>query len=45
MSVHFQEKGGKDKILWAFIDEYGHTIIQVYSEKYPKYIEEFLKEE
>ena len=44
MDVNLQKKEKKYKILWAFIDEYGHTIIQVYSEKYPKYIKEFLKE-
>lgn len=27
--------------LWAFIDEYGHTVIQVPSKKYPKW---FLRE-
>ena len=43
MSVVPQEKGEKDKILWAFIDEEGHTIIQVYSDMYPIDIEKFLK--
>ena len=42
MSVVFQEKGQKDKILWAFIDKWGHTVIQVYSAEYPKEMEEFI---
>ena len=35
--------GKKEKILWAFIDEEGHTIIQVYSDKYPTDIEKYFK--
>lgn len=42
MGIVLQEKDQKDKILWAFLDEDGHTTIQVYSEKYPKEMEEFL---
>ena len=44
MNVLLQEKEKKDKILWAFIDEEGHTIIQVYSDKYPEDIEKILRE-
>jgi predicted choloylglycine hydrolase len=36
------EKEGK-KYLWAFVDEYDRTMVQIYSEKYPKELEEFLK--
>ena len=43
MSIVLQGKDQKDKILWAFIDEEGHTIIQVYSDRYPQDMEEFLK--
>jgi hypothetical protein len=42
-SIVLREKGQKDKILWAFVDKEGHTIIQVYSEKYPIEMEKFLK--
>ena len=28
------QKNGKD-ILWAIIDEYGHTMVQIWSEKEP----------
>jgi len=45
MSVVLQNQGQKDKILWAFIDEEGHTVIQVYSAEYPKKVEEFIKGE
>ena len=33
------DKEGKKKspkYLWAFIDKYNHTVIQIYSEEYPK---------
>lgn len=36
------EKEG-NKYLWCFIDEYEHTIVQIYSSKYPKELEDFLK--
>lgn len=42
MSVVLREKGQKDRNLWAFIDEDGHTVIQVYSEKYPIEMEKSL---
>jgi len=45
MGIVLQEKGQKDKILWAFLDEDGHTTIQVYSADYPKDMENFLKKE
>ncbi len=35
MSIVLQDKGQKDKFLWAFVDEGGHTVMQVYSDKYP----------
>ena len=39
------EKDGKKnppKYLWALIDEYNHTFIQIYSEEYPtKFIKLF----
>lgn len=43
MNVVLREKGQKDRYLWAFIDKEGHTIIQVYSDRYPFDMEDFLK--
>ena len=40
--IVFQEKGKKDQILWAFLDEMGHTIIQVYDDEYPADMEKFI---
>lgn len=45
MSDVLREKDRKDRLLWAFIDKEGHTIIQVYSETYPKHMDEFLSGE
>lgn len=45
MSVVLREKGQKDRNLWAFVDKGGHTIIQVYSDRYPSDMEEFLNGE
>jgi len=42
MSIVLQNPGQKDKILWALVDENGHTVIQVYSHIYPKELEEVL---
>lgn len=39
------EKGQKDKFLWALIDKWGHTIIQVYSPEYPKEMEKLIAQE
>lgn len=37
------EKTPKPKYLWALVDEFNHTVIQVYSEEYPtKFIKDFL---
>jgi hypothetical protein len=43
MSIVLREKDQKDRILWAFMDKDGHTIMQVYSEKYPADMENYLK--
>lgn len=45
MLVFPPKKKEKEKILWAFIDEDGHTIIQVYSDKYPSKTEKWLKKQ
>lgn len=42
-TIFLQEKGGKKRYLWAFIDEMGCTIIQVYSEKFPTEMEKYIK--
>jgi hypothetical protein len=37
------EKKPKPKFLWALIDKFGHTVIQIYSEEYPtKFVKEFI---
>jgi hypothetical protein len=36
------EKEG-DRVLWCFVDEHDRTMVQIYSSKYPKELEEFLK--
>jgi hypothetical protein len=41
-SILLIEKDQKDKILWAFVDEEGHTAMQTYSAEYPKELEEFI---
>lgn len=45
MSIVLQNQGQKDKILWAFEDENGHTVIQVYSPTHPKEMEELLSKD
>jgi hypothetical protein len=45
MSIVLQNQGQKDKILWAFLDEGGHTVIQVFSGEYPIGMEKYLKED
>lgn len=45
MSIVLRNQGQKDKILWALIDEFGHTVIQVYSPTYPTEMEKLLNKE
>ena len=42
MNHVLRDKGLKDRNLWAFLDENGHTVIQVYDDKYPADMEKFL---